>query len=52
MKRYKKGGTFTIQSSNRYKISVCHPEGYETNEMQMHRCEISTEGAYDSLVMA
>jgi hypothetical protein len=51
MKRDKKGGTFTTQSRNGYKISVCHPEGYEPNEMQMYGCEINKEGAYDCLVM-
>jgi hypothetical protein len=48
MKRDKKGGTFTTQSSNGYKISVYQLEGYETNEKQMYRWEINTEGAYDS----
>jgi len=42
MKRDEKGGTFTTQSSNGYKISVSQPEGYETNEMQKCRCEINT----------
>jgi len=51
MKRDKKVGTFITQSSNGYNISVYHPEGYETNEIQMYGCEIKTEGAYDSLVM-
>jgi hypothetical protein len=49
MKRDKKGGTFTTQSGNGYKISVSQPGGYETTEMQMYRCEINTEAAYDSL---
>jgi len=51
MKRDKKGGTFTTQSSNEYKISVSQPQGYEANEVQMYRCKINTEGAYDSLVI-